>query len=217
MKSMHLFSRLIGGIIFLSLLSSCNQDEPLLLNEKHTPEVLPPTETFVFQNFEGSGIDFVILPKLLNTITSQRIKKIVTDDDTDSGSVNGEQMLFELMTFYPDAEESVNTQLHFQLCENGLLQLTHLSEDGEPFASMIYRGNELIEIQIHEARNLSQISGLPFYRASMGMKTFYDCVNNEYQRIKGVIEGDMINDITCKVLFFFCKPLMVMTAVEECR
>lgn len=47
-------------------------------------------------------------------------------------------------------------------------------------------------------------------------KSWYNCVNGEYQKIKQRIEDDMLNDIVCTLLSVPCAIMNAASAIGKC-
>jgi hypothetical protein len=208
MKKMNQFC------LFLVLLfSSCITEEQIVDLNQNSESWTIPQEVVEINNFNNSGINFILAPKKTDS------EKPCTKTPFFSKTVDASTMyLFDLITQYPGSIDSVKTVIMIEQYDSGMVVLSHLTEEGIPFATLTYDDGKLLTVDLPvESDSISYgANGYPF-KSKNSLSTFYKCVNKEYQRIKKVIESDMVNDITCDITFIICRPLMVMTAVENCR
>jgi len=195
------------------LFSSCIAEEQIVDLNKNSEGWTIPQEKVEINNFNNTGINFTLAPKKVNNGQSSKTPPLF------SKTIDSSTMyLFDLITQYPGITDSIKTVIMIEESDSGMVVLSHLTENGIPFAILTYDDGKLLTVDIPEESNsiMYGAKGYP-YRSKSGLSSFYSCVNTEYQRIKKLIESDMINDITCDITFIICRPLMVMTAVENCR
>lgn len=208
MKKINLFC-----LFFVFLFSSCIAEEQIVDLNQNSESWTIPQEVVEINNFNNSGINFILAPKKVNNKKSSKTPPMF------SKTIDSSTMyLFDLITQYPGATDSVKTVIMIEQSDSGMVVLSHFTEDGIPFATLTYDDGKLltVDLPVESGSIMYGTNGSPF-RSKSSLSTFYSCVNTEYQRIKKLIESDMINDITCDITFIICRPLMVMTAVENCR
>lgn len=200
-------------LFFLLLFPSCITEEQIVELNQDSGGWTIPHEVVEINNFNNSGINFILAPKKVDN--ERPCKKTPFFTKTIDTST---MYLFDLITQYPGIPDSIKTVIMIEQSDNGKVVLSHLTEDGVPFATLTYDDGKLLTVDL-PAESDSIISGANSYpfRSKSSLSTFYSCVNKEYQRIKKIIESDMVNDMTCDITFIICRPLMVMTAVENCR
>lgn len=200
-------------LFFVLLFSSCIAEEQIVDLNQNSEGWTIPQEVVEINNFNNTGINFILAPKKVNNGQPSKTPPLF------SKTIDSSTMyLFDLITKYPGTTDSIKTVIMIEESDSGMVVLSHLTADGIPFAILTYDDGKLLTVEIPEESDSILFGAKNYpYRSKSGLSSFYSCVNTEYQRIKKLIESDMINDITCDITFIICRPLMVMTAVENCR
>jgi len=206
MKKYHLLLILSLSALFIS----CSSEERIFQKEFDVSLLQLPTQKIEVNNYENSGIDFIISP--VKTTNFQKAKVISSDS---TNSENESLFIYEISTKYPEKSEPLLTKLTIQTNEDGSMTSTHFV-GGYELATLKYDNQgKLVDVIIPEENNSEASSAKGIYFSKQGLS--YSCINKEYQRLKRLIESDMANDIICDLAFPICRTLMVMTAVESCK
>jgi hypothetical protein len=206
MKKYYIFLILTLSILIIS----CSSEERILQKDEYVSLLQFPTEKIEINNYEDSGIDFIITPV---TATNFQKAKIIASDSANSH--NQSLYVYEISTKYPEKTEPFLTTIAIQPNKDGSMTSTHFIGD-IVIATLKYdnQGN-IVDVIIPEENfmNATFINGKYFSKQSLS----YSCINKEYQKIKASIEKDMVNDITCDLIWPICRTLIIMNAIENCR
>lgn len=206
MKKYHLFLILSLSALFIS----CSSEEKILQKDVDVSLLQLPTQKIEVNNYENSGIDFIISPV---TTTNFQKAKVISSNSTNSKDESF--YVYEISTKYPEKSEPLLTKILIQPNEDGSMTSTHFAGDYELATLKYDNQGKLVDVIIPEENNseASYAKGIYFSKQSLS----YSCINKEYQRLKKLVESDMANDIVCDITFPICRTLMVMAAVESCR
>lgn len=193
-------------ILCTIIITGCNTD----IQVSSENENLFYNNRVEFLNYEGSGIDFILLPA--NKKNSNMTKAPSGED----GTVVEKSQEYDLISIYPNESDSVFTQILVERNNDGSVIITHMADD-YIFASLHFDESGILSDIIIPDENAVLGAVGDMYRVPASLSSFYRCINMEYQRIKQIIQSDVVNDIVCDMTFPLCRTLMVMTAVEYCR
>lgn len=113
------------------------------------------------------------------------------------------EYVYKLETVYPSSKGSIQTNLIQKFNEDGSYTITH-SDGSYILATLYYNADkQLVNIGFDEKQTKS-------------FRGWYNCVNNRYQELKRMIDGDIGNEFACFVMIFGCQVLSAMAAVEHC-
>ncbi len=206
MKKYHLFLILSLSALFIS----CSSEERILQKDVDVSLLQLPTQKIEVNNYENSGIDFIISP--VSTTNLQKAKVISSDS---TNSENESLYVYEISTKYPEKSEPFLTKIVIQPNEDGSMTSTHFVGDYELATLKYDNQGKLVDVIIPEENNseASYAKGIYFSKQSLS----YSCINKEYPRLKRLVESDIANDIVCDITLQIYRTLMVMAAVESCR
>ncbi len=206
MKKNHLLLILSLSALFIS----CSSEERIFQKEENVSLLQLPTQKIEVNNYENSGIDFIISPVTTNNFQKA---KVISSDSTNSE--NESLYVYEISTKYPEKSEPFLTKLIIYLNEDGSMTSIHFVGDYELATLKYDKQGKLVDVIIPEENNseTSYVKSIYFSKQTLS----YSCINKEYQRLKKLVESDMTNDIVCDITFPICRTLMVMAAVESCR
>ena len=165
----------------------------------------------VLNDYNGSGVNFVIKPQN-NEEKIDKMGKLILSKapNLEKDIVN----VYELETHYTN-NNTIITDITTVKHQDGSWTVRH-SDGVYEFAVLEYDANFNLK-NIIIPQNNNQMNQIGYMRASTSFKTFYSCVNAEYQRLKQLIESDLANEIVCNLTFPACRTLMVMAGMEKCR
>ena len=140
-------------------------------------------------NYENTGVNFYI----------------ETDKLLTRSALNGEYEAQLILKTELTNKEIVEIMLLYKFVDDENIVITHFVED-IVFATLFLNSN-------------GQILGIDLSDEELGTrsaKSWYNCVNGEYQKIKKRIEEDMLNDIVCTLFSVPCAIMNAASAIGKC-
>lgn len=197
-------SKIYSLFIYLFLISSliyCSSEDANRINiydiktSNVEDEAVISKDSFISQintsilNYENTGVNFYI----------------ETDKSLTRSALNGEYEAQLILKTELTNKEIVETMLLYKFVDDENIVITHFVED-VVFATLFLNSN-------------GQILGIDLSDEQLGtrsVKSWYNCVNGEYQKIKQRIEDDMLNDIVCTLLSVPCAIMNAASAIGKC-
>lgn len=190
------------ALILSIFLISCSPEDKLNIVEHDSIIQDFPTQIVELKNYENSGVDFLITP--INRDKFLKAKASYYGVNKSSESIT---YAYELTSSTPSKTDIITTELVINKKSDGTMSSTHFLEE-KPLAILTYDSDgRIIDIILPDDNTEGMLLARPTY----------SCINREYQRLKVLLENDMINEIVCNLTYPICRALMVMTAVEICR
>lgn len=198
-------NKLLLAALLTTLLISCKTE--MISPVYHTNVLYPfPTQQVEVQNYDSTGVNFVITPVKPSVAQMSKVLSIESTD-TKSDSI----YTYEITTKYINDDEPLITNLAVRINQDSTLTSTHFVGDIELATSEYDATGKLVDVVITE----DEYSVNSSEEMAKVNKT-YACINREYQKLKKLADDDLLNDIVCTITLPICRTLMVLAAMQNC-